>query len=496
MGIWIQTNGKDRYMKRLRLGNSIRSRIYFTVILIMVLFSAVSLLVFSLSAEWYARHMALRETGVVIDTVKDAELATGKFYPSGSNITKQEEKNYSRDLLKEARKELKEKGTDGELIVFNSSTEQVFPGVQTESAIPDDINIKCIEMIEEGRQEGIYVDGETGDRWYLDMYEAGFRSNVRAKYFFAAVRMIDAGVLKHYGALMLTAATILFIAISVLIVYPGAESISRPLLGLCRKVSRTGGGDDGFINDSYSLKELEQLKNSYNEMLMHLKSSEEEKNRIFQNVSHDLRTPLSVITGYAQGIKKGMVKDPEKAAGLILDESMRMNYLVESILTLTKIDNSDLKLESIKVELGEFIEEKLEAMEVIAGDISIVFDQLDKDIYVNTDPELLARILQNLLVNALRYAESRVTIGLEKYMDGAIINVEDDGPGFTEEDLEHAFDRFYQGKKGGFGIGLSVVSSGIDYLGGSISIGNREENGEIKGAVCTIYIPYSGTGKV
>ena len=72
-------------MKRLRLGNSIRSRIYFTVILIMVLFSVVSWLMFSLSAEWYARYMALRAAGVVIDTVKDADLAIGKFYPSGSN---------------------------------------------------------------------------------------------------------------------------------------------------------------------------------------------------------------------------------------------------------------------------------------------------------------------------------------------------------------------------------------------------------------------------
>ena len=84
----------------------------------------------------------------------------------------------------------------------------------------------------------------------------------------------------------------------------------------------------------------------------------------------------------------------------------------------------------------------------------------------------MTRIVQNIISNGLNYAENEVRLGLEKDMDNAVITVEDDGPGISEEELPHIFERFYKGEKGGFGLGLSIAESGIIYMGGSITAEN------------------------
>lgn len=103
----------------------------------------------------------------------------------------------------------------------------------------------------------------------------------------------------------------------------------------------------------------------------------------------------------------------------------------------------------------------------------------ERDVYVWADPELLGRIVQNVLSNCIRYGKSEVLVRCETDGEQAVILVEDDGMGFSMEDIPHVFERFYQGKGGEFGIGLSVVRTGMEYLGGRVEIGNRKppENG-------------------
>ena len=141
-----------------------------------------------------------------------------------------------------------------------------------------------------------------------------------------------------------------------------SKSISRPLQKLCSQIQMAGEGRSAQINEIYSLSELETLKRSYNQMESKIREKEEEKKRFFQNVSNDLKTPLASITGYAQGISCGIIEDGQKAAGIILTESIRMTELVESILSLTKMDNQELELHITEVDLVEFVDECLEAL--------------------------------------------------------------------------------------------------------------------------------------
>ncbi len=121
-----------------------------------------------------------------------------------------------------------------------------------------------------------------------------------------------------------------------------------------------------MIREQYSVTEVENLKEAFNRMAEKLKDAEEQNHRFFQNVSHDLRTPLVSIAGYAQGIQCGVMKEPEKAAEIILSESLRMTNLVESILTISKMDNSELKLNRINIDMEEFLAEQTEILRGLA----------------------------------------------------------------------------------------------------------------------------------
>lgn len=228
------------------------------------------------------------------------------------------------------------------------------------------------------------------------------------------------------------------------------------------------------IEDVYSVRELEMLKNAYNRMESKLRESQREKEFFFQNISHDLRTPLASIIGYAQGIQCGVMTDCHKAAGIILSESMRMMSLTESILTLTKMDCHELKLHMAEIDLEEFLEQRLDALSGMAGGEKLKMEPQGLQLYVRADPDLFGRIVENIISNCIRYGKHEVTVRCERDKELAVILIEDDGTGFCTEEIPRAFERFYQGKGGGFGIGLSVVQAGMEYLGGHVEIGNRK----------------------
>lgn len=124
-----------------------------------------------------------------------------------------------------------------------------------------------------------------------------------------------------------------------------------------------------------------------------------------------------------------------------------MTNLVESILTITKMDNHELKLRNAKIELGEFIEEQLEILQGISDHKRLVFERGHREVTVLADPELLTRIFRNIISNCSRYAETKVDIHLELQEKSVIMTIEDDGAGFTEMDLRHIFERFYRGEQ-------------------------------------------------
>ena len=214
---------------------------------------------------------------------------------------------------------------------------------------------------------------------------------------------------------------------------------------------------------------------------------EAERQQIFfQNASHELKTPLMAIQGYAEGIQAG-VMDAGDAADVILEESDRMAELVEELLDISKIDMGRQRLTLSETDIRELLYDGIRAVEpTAASSIAIVPDFPEEPIIVKCDDVQLRRAVTNILSNGLRYARSELCLTCRTDKRHVTIRIQDDGDGIAEEDLPHIFDRFYMGKSGKSGIGLALTKEIVHLHRGTI----RAYNGD-SGAVFEISIPVS-----
>ena len=213
----------------------------------------------------------------------------------------------------------------------------------------------------------------------------------------------------------------------------------------------------------------------------------ERQQTFFQNASHELKTPLMAIQGYAEGIQAG-VMDTGSAAEVILEESDRMTGLVDELLDISKIDMGRQSLTLSETDIRELLYDSIRAVEpaAAASGITIAPDFPEEPVMVKCDDTQMRRAVTNILTNGLRYAHSQLCLTCRPDKRNVIIRIQDDGDGIAEGDLPHIFERFYMGKSGKSGIGLALTKEIIHLHKGTI----RAYNGDT-GAVFEITIPVS-----
>ena len=210
----------------------------------------------------------------------------------------------------------------------------------------------------------------------------------------------------------------------------------------------------------------------------------ERQQTFFQNASHELKTPLMAIQGYAEGIQAG-VMDTASAAEVILAESDRMTELVDELLDISKIDMGRQRLALSEMDVRELLYDSIRAVEpTAAGGIAIVPDFPEEPVMVSCDDTRLRRAVTNILSNGVRYARSELRLTCRADRRQVTIRIQDDGDGIAEEDLPHIFDRFYMGKSGKSGIGLALTQEIIHLHKGTIRARNVDT-----GAVFEITLP-------
>lgn len=216
-----------------------------------------------------------------------------------------------------------------------------------------------------------------------------------------------------------------------------------------------------------------------------IERSQEIQQRFFQNSSHELKTPLMAIQGYAEGIKMGVV-DPEDSADVIMMESDRMTSLVEEILLVSKIDAHYFKLNFAVLDIREILYDclsSLEATQRMKG-VEIIPKFCDKPMNVKCDEYQMVRAFRNIVANGLKHCKNKITVICQPESKKVSIRFVDDGSGVEKKDLPHIFDRFYKGSNGGTGIGLSLAAEIIHMHNGKIIAYNS-----IDGAVFEVILP-------
>ena len=195
--------------------------------------------------------------------------------------------------------------------------------------------------------------------------------------------------------------------------------------------------------------------------------------RFFENMSHELKTPVAAIRGYAEGIQAGIV-EPEHAASSIVREAKRLRSIVDEIMSLSRLEAGAVKLDTEEVEVADFVEDCLMPFENIAAskNLEVTLDLGSGT--VEADEDLLSHALENILSNAFRHAHSFVVV---RYKD-QMLTVTNDGKMPTQEDVDHLFDRYHSGStsEGGTGIGLALTKEIVELHGWQIGARLTDEN--------------------
>jgi two-component system sensor histidine kinase BaeS len=206
------------------------------------------------------------------------------------------------------------------------------------------------------------------------------------------------------------------------------------------------------------------------------------------SISHDLRTPLTSIRGYAEAVAEGAADDDEsrkRAAAIIGAEARRLERLVADLLDLARLDAREFSLHPRLIDVGEVVTGAAEALQPAAGEagLQLLCRRLDGPLPAEIDPERLGQIVANLVENALKYATTTVEVSVGAVPSGRIqIVVVDDGPGIAPEELPRVFERLYTsrrqpGRKVGTGLGLAIVRELVGAMGGAVEAARTPEGG-------------------
>jgi signal transduction histidine kinase len=259
------------------------------------------------------------------------------------------------------------------------------------------------------------------------------------------------------------------LAVAALVALRLSRRVTRPLDDAVAATRRIAEGDLGAQvrvgRDDYP--ELASLSRSINTMAARLNTSKDLERQFLMAVSHDLRTPLTSIRGFAEAIADGAATDTQRAATVIASESRRLERLVGDLLELAKLDARRFSLDVRPTDVGEVVVDTAEGFRPVAekaGLQLVVACRDDQRLDAMADPDRLAQVLANLVENAYKFARGRIRVGAAaRDGTGVEVVVEDDGPGLAADDLSVVFERPYHlsrtpARQMGSGLGLAIVA--------------------------------------
>ena len=296
------------------------------------------------------------------------------------------------------------------------------------------------------------------------------------------------------GALLLMALPVLLLSFLVSLFI--TKSTISPVVKITKAAQTlTTENLDGQLPLTGRGDEIDELSRTFNDLFLRIKADFDRERQFSSDVSHELNTPLTVISGQANLLLRWGKDDPvqlEKSLLAIKDEAKSMHAIIENLLQISRVESGRIKPQLCEVELGALFERVHGEFEAVAPDVTFEIsckgNEMDEEhgMLLNTDPEMLHQILTVLVSNSVKFAGEKCTIrlGASRNDEGVFVIYEsDDGPGIGEDTLPHVFERFYRGDEahtrsaGGSGLGLAIAKTLCGALGAEITAGNVEPHG-------------------
>ena len=268
------------------------------------------------------------------------------------------------------------------------------------------------------------------------------------------------------------------------------RSIAAPLLKLKKATRNIKEGNLDFVLDVEGNDEFAELFQDFEDMRIRLKESAEEKiildkenKELISNISHDLKTPITAVKGYVEGIMDGVADTPEKMeryVKTIYNKTNEMDHLINELTFYSKIDTNRIPYTFSKLNVEDYFGDCAEeiGLELETRGIELVYaNYVEGDVQVIADGEQIRRVIHNIIGNAIKYMDKPkgiIQIRVKDVGDFIQIEIEDNGKGIGAKDIAYIFDRFYRtdvsrnSSKGGSGIGLSIVKKIMEDHGGKV----------------------------
>ena len=282
------------------------------------------------------------------------------------------------------------------------------------------------------------------------------------------------------------------------------RSVATPLVKLRKATQNIKEGNLDFVLEVDGTDEFAELCRDFEEMRRRLKESAEEKvlldkenKELISNISHDLKTPITAVKGYVEGIMDGVADTPEKMdryVRTIYNKTNEMDHLINELTFYSKIDTNRIPYTFSKLNVDDYFSDCAEevGLELETRGIQLYYaNYVEKDVLVIADGEQIRRVIHNIISNAIKYMDKGkgmkgiIQIRVKDVGDFVQVEIEDNGKGIAAKDLPYIFDRFYRtdvsrnSAKGGSGIGLSIVRKILEDHGGKVWATSREDIGTI-----------------
>ena len=279
------------------------------------------------------------------------------------------------------------------------------------------------------------------------------------------------------------------------------RGIVTPIYKLEEAAQNIKEGNLDFTVEAETNDEMGKLCRNFEDMRQRLKESAEEKleaekqNRILiSNISHDLKTPITAIKGYVEGIMDGVADTPEKVdkyMRTIYSKAIDMDRLINELTLYAKIDTNRIPYDFKRMKASDYFDDCIEeiGLGLEAEHIGLsYFNYAEDSVEIIADPEQLKRVIDNIIGNSIKYMDKEhglINIRVKDVGDFIQIEIEDNGKGIAQKDLPFIFDRFYRtdasrnSATGGSGIGLSIVRKIVEDHGGKIWAASKESTGTV-----------------
>lgn len=428
------------------------------------------------------------------NSIKVLSHFTKADYEALQKVAKEEpEKLENQDYLDEVNRELAEKYS---YLIIRKGDNLIYG-----ADVNTDVSKKLPEYAKESAEggAGVYVEGE--DQVILKQIDFTYTDNSEGTIFIVtSMKQLVPEVKKMMIDIAISVVLILIFTAGMLTIwiYRGIINPIHKLQGAAQNIKA---GNLDFTLEVDGKDEISELCQNFEEMRLRLKESAEEKiasekeNKVLiSNISHDLKTPITAIKGYVEGIMDGVADTPEKQdkyIRTIYNKANEMDTLINELTLYSKIDANRIPYNFKRINVADYFNDCAEevGIELEAKNIKLTYiNYVDADIQIIADPEQLRRVINNIISNSVKYLgkeQGFINIRVRDVGDFIQVEIEDNGKGIAAKDLPYIFDRFYRtdasrnSATGGSGIGLSIVRKIIEDHGGKIWANSKEGIGTI-----------------